>query len=133
MKDDAVVKNVAQTFYDSIATQYDKFYLDWDDAVREEALFLDQLFKARGFDKSAGVLDCACGIGTQAIGLAALGYDVAASDISIGEIDEAKKRAVEKGVDVKFKQADFRALEDAYSEAFDIIIATPWAGIPWAR
>ena len=34
------------------------------------------------------MLDCACGIGTQAVGLAALGYDMMASDISDAEITE---------------------------------------------
>jgi len=54
---------------------------------------LDNMFAARGFDRSARILDCACGIGTQAIGLAALGYCVTASDLSEGALAEAKKRA----------------------------------------
>ena len=70
MKEKTIVKNVVQTFYDDIASQYDKFYLDWDDAVREEAQFLEKLFKDKGYGESARILDCACGIGTQAIGLA---------------------------------------------------------------
>ena len=123
MKEKTIVKNVVQTFYDDIASQYDKFYLDWDDAVREEAQFLEKLFKDKGYGESARILDCACGIGTQAIGLAALGYDVTASDISIGEIEEGKKRAAERNVDVRFMQADFRCLEETFSDPFDIVIA----------
>ena len=123
MKDKKIVKNVVQTFYDDIASQYDKFYLDWDDAVREEAQFLAKLFEDKGYGENARILDCACGIGTQAIGLAALGYDVTASDISIGEIEEGKKRAAERNVDVSFMQADFRCLEEPFSDPFDIVIA----------
>ena len=118
-----IVTDVTQKFYDSMASQYDKFYLDWDEAVRQEGEFLDEIFRAYGLDKSAAVLDCACGIGTQTIGLAALGYSLTASDISAGELAEAKKRAGEKGVDVRFEQADFRALSDVFSESFDIVIA----------
>ena len=123
MKDRPVVENVTQTFYDRMASQYDKFYLDWNMAVREEAAFLRRIFEEHGFDTSARILDCACGIGTQAIGLSALGYSVTGSDISAAELEEAKRRAEERNVSVDFHQADFRALADVFPEKFDIIIA----------
>ena len=123
MSDRPVVADVTQTFYDSMASQYDKFYLNWNATTKEEAVFLDGIFQKRGFDRSARVLDCACGIGTQAIGLAALGYSVTASDISAGEIEEAKKRAAENGAALRFEQADFRTLSDVFTEKFDIVIA----------
>lgn len=113
----------ARDFYDALASQYDKFYLDWESAVREEGAFLRSLLEKEGFQPPASVLDCACGVGTQAIGLAALGYDVAASDISGGELAEAKKRAAAQGVDIRFAQADFRALEDVFAESFDAVVA----------
>ena len=69
------------------------------------------------------MLDCACGIGTQAIGLACLGYAVTASDISRAELDEAEQRAAENQVQLTFRQADFRNLEEAFSRQFDIVIA----------
>lgn len=72
---------------------------------------------------SSHILDCACGIGTQAIGLAALGYPVTASDISDGELVEAKARAESQGVSIRFEHADFCALTDTFSEQFDIVIA----------
>jgi 2-polyprenyl-3-methyl-5-hydroxy-6-metoxy-1,4-benzoquinol methylase len=118
-----VVADITQSFYDKMASQYDKFYLDWQSTVREEAAFLHELFQKCGFDASVRILDCACGIGTQAIGLAALGYRVTASDISAGELGEAEKRAAENGVSICFRQADFRALSEAFSERFDIVIA----------
>ncbi|MBR5734378.1 MAG: hypothetical protein IKX79_02395, partial [Desulfovibrionaceae bacterium] len=74
MKDKPVVADITQTFYDNLASQYDKFYPDWDTASREEAVFLSELFARSGFGHEARILDCACGIGTQAIGLAALVY-----------------------------------------------------------
>ena len=66
--------NITQTFYDSLATQYDKLFLDWQATTHEQAVILDRLFREKGFDTSAKLLDCACGIGTQAIGIAAHGY-----------------------------------------------------------
>ena len=115
--------DIIQTFYDDMAAQYDKLFQDWQAAVDEQAVVLDDLFRSSGFDRSAHILDCACGIGTQAIGLAALGYCVAASDISGAVLDEAGKRAEEKGVRIRFARADFRALSEVFSEAFDIVIA----------
>ena len=87
--------NITQTFYDNMATQYDKLFLDWQATTREQAEILDKLFAENGFDHSAKILDCACGIGTQAIGLATLGYNVTASDISDGELAQAAERAGE--------------------------------------
>lgn len=114
--------DIIQNFYDSLATQYDKLFCNWQETTREQAELLGRLFCARGFDKAARVLDCACGIGTQAIGLAALGYDVTGSDISVGELSEAKVRCAEQGVNIPLVQADFRALSEVFSEPFDIIL-----------
>lgn len=114
---------ITQTFYDNLATQYDKLFFDWEATTQEQAVILETLFASKGFDKSARVLDCACGIGTQAIGLAAIGYAVTGSDISDGELKEAKARAEKRNVPVHFTHADFCALSDVFSEKFDIVIA----------
>lgn len=115
--------NITQTFYNNLATQYDKLFLDWQETTREQAEILDKIFKNNGFDKNASILDCACGIGTQAIGIAALGYNVTASDFSEGALAEAEKRAKDNDVKICFKQADFCALSDTFTEKFDIVIA----------
>ena len=115
--------NITQTFYDNLASQYDKLFLDWQSTTQEQALLLDKLFQDNGFHRSANILDCACGIGTQAIGLASLGYHITASDISEGELIEAKKRSANNHVTIRFERADFCALQDAFPQHFDIIIA----------
>ena len=115
--------NITQTFYDNLASQYDKLFLDWQATTQEQALLLDKLFGDNGFDRTAHILDCACGIGTQTIGLADLGYPVTASDISQGALDEAKRRAAEKGAEIRFEQADFRTLSNTFTQSFDLIIA----------
>ena len=101
--------NIIQTFYDDMATRYDKLFLDWETESDEQAVILDRLFQDRGFGRSARILDCACGIGTQAIGLARLGYDV--------------RRAAQRGVSLRLERADFRTLADTFAETFDIVIA----------
>lgn len=115
--------NITQTFYDNMAEQYDKLFLDWQAATREQAEILDRLFREAGFDRASRVLDCACGIGTQAIGLAAAGYPVTASDISDGELAEARARAAKNSVSLRLEHADFCALAETFSEPFDIVIA----------
>lgn len=115
--------DIIQSFYNNLASQYDKLFLDWQATTEEQALILDKLFKDNGYDNKSKILDCACGIGTQAIGLASLGYNVTASDISEGELDEARGRASQNNVKICFKNADFRKLSKAFSQKFDIIIA----------
>lgn len=115
--------DITQTFYNNMAAQYDKLFLDWNATTREQAVILDKIFSDSGFDREAKILDCACGIGTQAIGLAALGYQVTASDISDNELDEAKRRAKEHNVEIRFEHADFCALSEVFDEQFDIVIA----------
>ena len=115
--------DITQTFYNDLAPQYDRLFLDWQAATREQAAILSRIFDDHGFDRTARILDCACGIGTQAIGLAALGYSVTASDISDAELAEAAVRARNDGVTIRFERADFRALSDVFPECFDIAIA----------
>lgn len=114
--------NITQTFYDSMATHYDKLFQDWQATTREQAVILDRLIREQGMDTNASLLDCACGIGTQAIGLAGLGYEVTASDLSAGELAEARKRAAQNNVSIRFKRADFCALSETFPKRFEVII-----------
>ena len=114
--------DIVQTFYNNLANQYDQLFRDWQSATREQAVILDRLFREKGFSRSAGILDCACGIGTQSIGLAEMGYDITGSDISEAELVQAELRAKEKGVAIRFERADFRSLSDVFSEQYDIVI-----------
>ncbi len=115
--------SITQKFYDNMASYYDKLFLDWNATTKEQAVLLQSIFQKFNFNQTASVLDCACGIGTQAIGLAVLGYKVTASDISDGEIAEAQKRTSNANVDIRFANADFCALSKVFSEKFDIVIA----------
>src|SRR5262249_14721253 len=74
---DAIVR-----FYAALAPQYHLIYGDWRTAIRRQARVLDTLIRRVGGDPPLALLDCTCGIGTQAIGLALLGYRVHGTDLS---------------------------------------------------
>ena len=78
-------------FYDEFADDYHLAYGgNWEDAVERQGSALDALIRDVLPDATT-VLDCSCGIGTQALGLAKLGYRVVGSDISAGEIERAQR------------------------------------------
>ncbi|MBE6310002.1 MAG: hypothetical protein E7080_02980 [Bacteroidales bacterium] len=87
--------DITQEFYNNIASQYDKLFQDWQSTIHEQAVILNRIFNDNGFDTAAHILDCACGIGTQSIGLAELGYRVSASDISAAQIAALEKEFME--------------------------------------
>ncbi len=115
--------NITQEFYDSLAEHYTKLFQNWHETIEEQAVMLDKIFSDNGYSRAARVLDCACGIGTQAMGLAALGYNMSASDISSKEVVDAKWEALRRNLTIRFEFADFCHLADHFKDKFDIIIA----------
>jgi 2-polyprenyl-3-methyl-5-hydroxy-6-metoxy-1,4-benzoquinol methylase len=69
------------------------------------------------------VLDVSCGIGTQTLGLAALGHHVTASDLSAQEIKRARQEAGARGLDVAFSVADMREAHAHHGGGFDIVMS----------
>jgi len=93
-------------FYDAWAVDYDAAFTDWATSVRTQGELLAAALVDRGVSAGATVLDCTCGIGTQAIGLALAGYDMRGSDISAAEVERAQAEATKFGVAVEFVAAD---------------------------
>ncbi len=58
----------------------------------------------------ARVLDCACGTGTLAVGLALRGFDTFASDASPAMIERTRALAADRGVDVRARECVWEAL-----------------------
>ena len=117
MTDDALLR-----FYNEFADDYHLAYGgDWEAAVNRQAAALDELIRDL-LPNASTVLDCSCGIGTQSLGLAKLGYRVVGSDISPGEIERAQREAERMGVEVNFVVADFRDLVSIEGE-FDVVIS----------
>jgi len=110
-----------QDFYDTLAADYHLVYKDWNAAIDRQAAALDRLI--RGTHKNPiDVLDCSCGIGTQAIGLARLGYRVLGTDISERSLERARVEAARVGVDISFAACDFRDLKPV-DGTFDVVIS----------
>jgi SAM-dependent methyltransferase len=110
-------------FYDRLCPFYHLLYQDWAASMQRQASQLDSVIRELWGDRVKTILDAACGVGTQAIGLAQLGYRVAASDISPVPLERAKREAASRGVAVNFSLADLRALSPGHSSAFDLVIA----------
>ena len=115
--------DIVQNFYDNLASSYYKLFDNWNDDVKTQAEMMQKIFNRYGVSKTATVLDCAAGIGTQAIGLSKLNYSVTASDISEKALLKAKTTAKEYGVNVTFKKADFRELSSVILNDFNVVIA----------
>jgi len=79
-----------QQFYDGIAENYQFIYADWAQSVRWQGDFLTAFFSGLGITPPQHILDCTCGIGTQAIALALKGYHVHGTDLSPKEIEQAQ-------------------------------------------
>jgi glycine/sarcosine N-methyltransferase len=82
-----------QQYYDDMAEEYHFIFADWEKTVYRQADILAAMLEKLGEAAPKTVLDCTCGIGTQAIGLAMKGYAVHATDLSPQEIERAKDYA----------------------------------------
>lgn len=110
-------------FYDQLAVDYHLIYPDWRGAVRRQGAVLDRLVRTLLGDGPFSILDCACGIGTQAIGLALRGHHVHATDLSAASVERARTEAASFGADITFGLADFRDLAASIDQTFDVVIA----------
>ncbi|MFI2239656.1 class I SAM-dependent methyltransferase [Streptomyces chrestomyceticus] len=97
-------------FFDQLAPTYDLLYPDWPTAVAQQGRVLDGHLRAALGDRAHRVLDCACGIGTQAIGLAAAGHAVTGTDLSPVAASRATAEAAGRGLHLPTAAADMRNL-----------------------
>jgi glycine/sarcosine N-methyltransferase len=69
------------------------------------------------------LLDCASGIGTQAIALATMGYSVEGSDSSEFSIRHAQQNAERRGLTIPFRVDDVRLLQTASDRTYGAVVA----------
>lgn len=112
-----------EEFYDSLADDYHLIFGSWDEAMTWQGKVLDAVLRSETGRSSLSVLDCSCGIGTQAIGLALLGHSLTATDLSPRSVERAKDEAGRFDVEIIFGTADFRALERSVAGSFDAVIS----------
>jgi len=110
-------------FYDELAPFYHLIYPDWEAGMRRQGQALDAILRSRGGSPPRTVLDAACGVGTQSLALAALGYEVTASDLSPGAVERAAREAAARGLALRTSVADMREVFDHHRRTFDAVIA----------
>src|SRR5262245_27590680 len=115
-------QNYTNEFYDAIADDYPLFYRDWQTQLEREGLGLRSIFRNRGIER---VLDASCGVGTQAVPLAQLGFEMVAADPSAGMLRKARETADASNVadKIEFVQADFMRLHEAVKGPFDAVVS----------
>lgn len=114
----------AQTFYDGLSADYHLIAVGWDEAVRTQGQTLHKfLSQVTDKNRTQDILDCSCGIGTQAIGLALQGNKVVGSDISPKAVERAVAESKRLGARAEFMVADFRSLDQDVPGQFDIVLS----------
>jgi ubiquinone/menaquinone biosynthesis C-methylase UbiE len=99
-----------QAFYDDLAPLYHLVYENWEASVAWQGAALASLIREHWGTGAQTVLDAAVGIGTQALGLLALGFHVTGSDLSPVAVNRALREAAARHLPLTCLVADFRAL-----------------------
>jgi SAM-dependent methyltransferase len=112
-----------KTFYDSMADYYHLIFEDWDQSIQRQASILNSVLFRELVIPQMSILDCACGIGTQSLGLAALGHRVVGSDLSAAAISRAIREARERRLEIDFHVSDMTELIEITEGGFDVVAA----------
>jgi len=113
---------MTETYYDELAPLYHLIYPDWAQHAAQQVAALDSLIRET-WPQTQTLLDAACGIGTQALGLAERGYQVAASDISAGAVARLQREAAARNLMLHVQVADMRSAAQVWKHSFDVVIA----------
>ena len=112
-----------RAFYDELAESYHLIFANWHGSMRRQAAALDRIMCDHLGPGPHTILDCACGIGTQAIGLALLGHSVHATDLSPNALARAEREAAAREASLTFGVADLRTLATDVAGEFDVVLA----------
>ena len=111
--------DTAQT-YNDLTSHYHLVFQDWHSTVKRQASIISRLLPS---PQEAGlVLDCACGIGTQALGLATLGYEVEGTDISPSAVERAQRESASMGLNASFRVDDMRTLATSLTGRYGAVL-----------
>jgi len=108
-------------FYDELAPLYHLIYADWNASIQRQAEQLSAIIAAR-WPAATKILDVACGIGTQTIGLAGRGYSLVGSDLSPGAVRRAVCETSTRGLHVPLSVCDMRAVHAHHGSGFDVVL-----------
>jgi len=100
--------------YDALAELYDAYFSGKDPLERVEDLLVQ-------YPSPAKILDCACGTGRLALGLAERGYRAFGSDVSPGMIKIARRNERAAKSKARFRVVDWIRLPQEFSQEFDLV------------
>lgn len=79
-------------FYDRLAANYHLIFEDWDASIRRQGAAVGAILEREcGTPSGVRILDCACGIGTQVLGLAGCGFRTTACDLSPFAVERRRR------------------------------------------
>jgi 2-polyprenyl-3-methyl-5-hydroxy-6-metoxy-1,4-benzoquinol methylase len=108
--------------YDEIAPLYHLIYSDRNAVIAQQARALDAIIRQHVGPPPRSILDVSCGIGTQVLGLAALGYAVRASDLSSAAVERARLEAARRDLTIGLAVADMRRSAEVHRSGFDVVL-----------
>lgn len=109
--------------YDNLAEHYHLIFDDWELSVERQGRTLARVLRENcQVPHGARILDCACGIGTQSLGLAGQGFHVSACDVSPKAIERAIREASQKNLDIQFSVASMLDLSCFADTRFEAVI-----------
>ena len=109
--------------YDELADHYHLIFENWELSIERQAAVLSSILDRNcGLMNSASILDCACGIGTQSLGLAKLGFQVTGCDLSPRAIERARLEAGRRNLNIHFLVANMLDLKSLADSRFDAAI-----------
>jgi SAM-dependent methyltransferase len=108
------------SFYEVLADYYHLIFEDWDRSIQRQAGILGSVISQQ-LPGHLTILDCACGIGTQSLGLATLGHHLLGCDLSPAEVARTTREAQQRGLDVEFLVSDMTNLKEIPEAGFDVV------------
>jgi glycine/sarcosine N-methyltransferase len=110
-------------FYDNLAANYHLMFEDWEASIARQAAALAPIIEREcGPPAAVRILDCACGIGTQSLGLAKFGFRITGCDLSTGAVARARVESAKRGLNIPFAAADMRDLSVIVESGFDAVV-----------
>lgn len=117
------MENKIDRFYSQLAEHYHLIFEDWNQSIERQAAVLNPLIASEMGDGPLKILDCACGIGTQALGFAANAHQVVASDLNPAAVARASIEANHRGRRITFYVSDMTKLAEIQESGFDAVAA----------
>ena len=109
--------------YDHLAGHFHLIFEDWEASMARQAAALGPIVeRGCGELRVLRILDCACGIGTQALGLAKRGHRITGCDLSSAAVARAGSEARQRGLDLRLFVADMRDLSAVPEDDFDAVV-----------